>query len=129
MRTEWHIIRDFSTAQFRVTLAWAWDDYVDIWDDTGETREKLQSGEWGAFLFRVQVQLDGDVIGEDVLGGSIYARPEEFGREHFGLAPKCRADGRNYGCYYSDMMKEAIKEARARVVKLQAIKLRAPLDA
>ena len=82
------------------------------WDDSGEVREKLDSGEFYAFDTRVSVWLNGAMIGSDWLCGSIYADPADFFSEHIGLAIKSRADGCNYGAYFPGMVKEAIAEAR-----------------
>ena len=81
-------------------------------DDSGEVREKLESGEWEAFDTKVTVYLNGAEIGSDWLCESIYADPADFFREHVGLAIKSRADGRNYGAYVPGMVKVAISEAR-----------------
>ncbi len=102
----------FNTARFCVILDWTYDDYADLsWDETGETRDKIASGEWAVYSFQVRVLCDGREIGDSHLGGSIYADPADF-RDHVGLAIKRRADGRNYGSYFSDMVKEAIGKAR-----------------
>ena len=43
----WETIWSFRTPRFKVTLDCTWDDDVDLpWDDTGETAEKITSGEW-----------------------------------------------------------------------------------
>lgn len=105
-------IWQFSTARFCVILDWAHDDYVDMsWDETGETQDKIASGEWAAYEFRVRVMCDGREISSSYLGGSIYADPADF-RDHVGLAIKRRVDGHNYGSYFTDMVKEAVREAR-----------------
>lgn len=110
--SKWHNVWSFRTARFVVTLDWTYDDDADLsWDETGETQAKIESGEWGVFTFRVRVTCDGREVGCDYLGGSVYADPAEF-RDHVGLAVKCRADGRNYGSYFTDMTREAIREAR-----------------
>ncbi len=111
----WTNLRTFTTAHFKVTLDWEYDEDIDTsWDETGETAEKLYSGEWINCLFRVLIVDDkGCEIGCDYLGGSIYADPEDFAREHIGLAIKRRADGCNYGCHFPDMLRAAIDEARA----------------
>lgn len=121
-----NVLREFNTANFQVVLSWEWEDYPDVsWDDTGEVREKLESGEWGNFCFGVHVYLNGSEVAADYLGNSIYADPMEFAREHIGLAAKHRADGCNYGCYFPDMLRTALNEARSTVAKLQSVKLRA----
>jgi hypothetical protein len=105
METIWQ----FKTRRFRVVLAWEWEDYPDIsWDDTGEVRAKLESGEWGNYAFSVKVYCDGREIAADYLGNSIYADPKEF-RDHFG---RKKNGVSQYGSYFSDMVFEAISEAR-----------------
>ena len=104
---------EFKTANFIVRATIEPDDDTDLsWDDTGETREKLASGEWEAFQTEVTVSFRGTEIGADYLGGSIYADPRDFFIEHHGIAAKSRADGCNYGCYFPDMVRTAIGEAR-----------------
>lgn len=111
--SEWHNLRTFKTARFTVTLDWTWEDYPDLsWDDTGEVREKIESGEWGNYTFRVRVLCDGNEIAADYLGNSIYADPAEFSREHIGIAALNRRDNCRYGCPFADMMKSAIHDAR-----------------
>lgn len=108
----WNNVWAFETARFRVTLDWTWEDNPDLsWDETGEVREKLESGEWGNYTFRVRVTCDDQEVACDYLGNSIYANPKEF-RDHLGLAARSRADGRNYGSYFTDMVRNAIADAR-----------------
>jgi hypothetical protein len=112
MRTLWNNVWKFETARFAVSLDWEYEESPDLsWDETGETQDKIESGEWGCFTFRVRVTCDGREVGTDYLGNSIYADPKEF-RDHLGLAAKCRADGRRYGSYFSDMVGNAILETR-----------------
>jgi hypothetical protein len=108
-----------STPNFTVSLAYDWDDDMDLsWDDTGEAREKIESGEWGHYLFRVDVteNATGAVLGVDYLGGSIYADPAEFvdhrqcGRQNREYA--ARGEAGRCGSYFTDMVGEAISEAR-----------------
>ena len=109
----WNNLRTWNTAHFCVTLDWTWEDYPDLsWDDTGEVTAKLESGEYGNYTFRVRVTCDGREVAADYLGNSIYADPMEFAREHLGLAALRREHGKNYGCYFTDMMHNAISEAR-----------------
>lgn len=110
---DWANIKTWKTRRFTVTLDWHWEEYPDLsWDETGETIAKLESGEWGNYCFRVRVLLDGREIAADYLGNSIYADPDEFYREHIGIAAKARADGLNYGCYFTDMIAGAVADAR-----------------
>lgn len=107
------IMREFKTKNFRVVASIEPDQDVDTsFDETGETAAKVQSGEWEAFQTSVRVFYRGAELGADYLGGSIYADPADFFKEHIGLAAKSRADGCNYGCYFPDMVRGAISEAR-----------------
>ena len=113
----------FKTARFLVSLAIA-QDYgyqYDGDDPDGETQAKLDNGEYVAFDSRVTVELDGRVIGEDNLGGSVYGANEcsEFWRAHWNSAAKYRNTlAQKYRhcviChYFPDMVAQAVAEARA----------------
>ena len=102
----------FETPNFTVTVTAETEHDLDLsWDDSGETADKLDSGELCAFCAKASVRFRGAEIGADYLGNCIYAAPEEF-RDHLGLAAKSREDGRNYGSYFPGMVREAIREAR-----------------
>jgi hypothetical protein len=111
MQTIWQ----FKTKNFIVRMSCDYQQESEdlSFDETGETAEKVASGEWGVYVFHAEVieRATGNTIGEDYLGGSIYGDPEDF-RDHVGLAIKSREDGRNYGSYFTDMIREAIGEAR-----------------
>ena len=97
----------FETANFVVRATIQPDCDVDIsFDETSETRDKLDSGEWQAFGTIVTVEHKGIVLGESSLWGSIYAKPADFFTEHYGSRPK------GFGSYFPDMVREAIGEAR-----------------
>ena len=107
------------TPNFTVTLSYEWDDVMDLsWDDTGEVREKIESGEWGHYIFAVTVteNATGEEIGADYLGGSIYADPREFidhracGRQNREYA--ARGEPGRCGSYFTGMVAEAINQAR-----------------
>jgi hypothetical protein len=103
----------FKTARFTVLLDCEYEQDPDLsWDDTGEVREKLDSGEWGNFCFIVRVLFDGREIAADYLGNSIYEDPADFAREHYGIAPMGRAAGVLMGAYFPGMVREAVAEAR-----------------
>lgn len=104
--SEYTKLWEFKTANFRVTLSYDYDYDIDLsWYDTGETLEKLESGELGAYVFRVAVyDQNGEVIGADYLGGLIYADPEKFIDHRVG---RC-------GSYFHDMVRQAISHARKR---------------
>jgi hypothetical protein len=99
----------FRTKRFKVEWSIEPDYDCDLsWDETGETREKLNSGEYECFTSKMAVYLDGREIAADYLGGSIYANPSEF-RDHIGMK------ARGHGSYFSDMVREAITEARREI--------------
>jgi hypothetical protein len=106
MREQWKEMWRFETKRFAVVWSVMPDYDVDLsWDDTGEVREKLASGVWLAFESRMAVLLDGIEISADYLGGSIYENPSEF-RDHIGM------NARGHGSYFSDMVRNAIADAR-----------------
>ena len=81
----WETMWEFSTARFRVS----WDimpDYdTDLsFDESGEVRAKLESGDYQCFQSRMLVEFDGRAVGVDYLGASIYDDPADF-RDHIGL--------------------------------------------
>lgn len=97
-------------------------------DPDGETQSQLDSGELIAFDSRVEVELDGQVIGENHLGGSVYKDGEEseFWTAHRDPDPANRnctimrashpAGPRVSIChYFPEMVSEAISEARCYV--------------
>lgn len=132
METVW----TFKTARFAVTLAL---DYqhgyeYDGDDENGETQAKLDSGEYVAFDSCVTVKLDGDVIGRDWLGSSVYAADEvsEFWTAHrLERDPAYRntlANKARKVCichYFPDMVRQAIAEARKALHARQALYVRA----
>ncbi len=111
MQTIWQ----FMTKNFIVRMSCDYqEESADLsWDDTGEVREKLESGEWSVYVFHAEVieRATGNTIGEDYLSESIYEDPMTF-RDHVGLAIRGRENGCNYGSYFMDMIREAIGEAR-----------------
>lgn len=99
--TRWTNLRTFKTKHFVVTLDHTHDDDTDLsWADQ-ETLDKIDSGEWGCYLFRVCVLHRGEEVGRDYLGGSVYADPVDFATEH-----------REGAAYFPDMVQQAIAEAR-----------------
>ena len=77
-------------------------------------RRNVDSGKWQCFMSEIQVVHNGTGIclGEANLGNSIYKNPAEF-RDHFGMNAK------GHGSYFSDMVREAIAEARERFPMLR----------
>lgn len=79
-----------------------------------ECREKVASGEWQSFSSEIRVihtktKME---LGCAYLGGSIYEDPSDF-RDHVGI------NERGYGSYFSQMVREAIAEARIRMTEIQ----------
>ena len=124
MQTMWKFTIGRLTIRARIESCY---DLDLSWCETGETAAKLDSGEWEAFDTRVTVELNGRVIGEDSLHGSIYENPADFFSDHRGADPmnrNCtimRAAWRGEGnpdakvsiChYFPDMVRQAIAEAR-----------------
>lgn len=109
---DYNTIWSFKTPNFTITVTAEEEFDLDLsFDETGETTEKINSGDLCAFCAKASVRFHGAEIGTDYLGGCIYESPRDF-RDHVGLAIKSRADGRNYGSYFPDMVREAIREAR-----------------
>lgn len=105
-------------------------------DLDGETQAKLDSGEYVAFTSTVTVSLDGREIGSDSLGGSVYAADEmsEFWTAHRGPDPMNRncsimraARGNaTIGHYFPDMVSNAVREARAYLCSVPAMRCAKP---
>ena len=101
-------IYTFHTKNFRVAVTAIEDPDVDLsWDESGEVIEKLNSGELQTFAVCVSVSHEGKIVGEAYLGGCIYESPEAF-RDNIGI----RKQGPNVGSYFSDMIREACRDAR-----------------
>lgn len=107
----------FKSGAFTVELSWDYETDCDhSWADE-ETLANLADGTWTSFQFKVAVIYRGEEIGTAYLGDSIHADPREFidhrecGRYNRELAAKGQS-GR-CGSYFSDMVREAISEARA----------------
>ena len=91
------------------------------WDDTGEIREKLDSGEFMAFDTKVSVWLHGCEIGSDWLCQSVYADASDFFTDHRDLDPmnrncslmkSARGDRTRIVHYFPDMVRTATHAAR-----------------
>ena len=108
-------IWSFETATLRVEVnALVENDIVDLsWDETGIVTEQIKSGELEVFMVQARiVHKATDVeLAVDYLGQCIHPSFEDF-RDHVGLARKSREDGRNYGSYFSQMVRENCRAAR-----------------
>lgn len=89
-----------------------------------QCQRNVASGKWECFQSEIQVVHNGTgvCLGESYLGNSIYADPADF-RDHFGMRQK------GHGSYFSDMVREALGQARERFptlrLQLLATKLKA----
>jgi len=126
----------FKTRQFRVSLILQrnWRYQYDGDDPEGETQAKLNSGEYVAFDSRVEVEWEGQVIGENHLGGSVYSADNvsEFWTAHRDPDPmnrNCSIMRANHPSgprvsichYFPGMVEEAISEARQYIRDLPAV--------
>jgi hypothetical protein len=115
-------IYEFRTGRFSIRADIRYSDCPDLsFDETGETAEKIESGEWTAFDTRVSVWLNGAMVGEDWLCESIYADPSDFFTDHRSVDPMNRncsimraAKGGNVSIchYFPAMVSQAIADAR-----------------
>ncbi len=117
-------IRRFKTRNFSVHVNAVEDSDIDLsWDDDGTVMAGLESGRFQAFGVVVTVYCRGAEVGTDSLWNCIYESPRAF-MDHVGIKPKGRADGRNYGSYFSDMVRTAIGQARKHVADFRSIRVR-----
>lgn len=94
-------------------------------DDDGETQALLDSGEYVAFESVVRVELDGEEIAADYLGGSVYDadRVPEFWQAHRDADPNnrntlaMRERNTSIGHYFPDMVRNAIADARGLLIQ------------
>jgi len=122
----------FQAGSYLVIARTVQDDDVDTsFDETGETADKIASGEWQAFGTIVDViDQHGVVIGSDSLWGSIYADPEEFFTAHRDSNPENRNCSIKtmpgvIGHYFPGMVRNATREAREYLRGVQARHVRA----
>lgn len=123
-------IRRFETKSFTVAVeAFEEDCEINV-DDDGETLRMWEAGEIMHFAVRVQViHHKLGVVGEDWLGSCLYKSIEDF-QDHRECARYTREvqakHGPNHVCgsYFADMISEAIKEARKKLVAAKTIYVR-----
>lgn len=126
MREHLGTIREFRTANFRVIIDAIGDLDIDLsWDDTGEVRAKLESGEYVCFTARARViHPELGELASDYLGGCIYASLAEFEdhRECGKATRELRAQGSDAVCgsYFSDMVRAVCAEARTRLLAMRS---------
>ncbi|WP_316397329.1 hypothetical protein [Bradyrhizobium sp. 33ap4] len=131
MKTEMY---RFETKHFQIIASIVPDTDLDLsWDEDGETRAKLESGEYEAFGTVVDVFCNSAKVGSDSLWGSIYVNPREFFDGHRDADPLNRnssimrdARGQNVCIchYFPDMIRQAIREARETLDDMPALRKR-----
>jgi len=84
------------------TFAPDWD--FESEDDRRDTLNRIDRGDLAYFVARVQAFKKGVLLGEDYLGGCCYDSPMQFV---------------NASDYYSDMVENAVEQARAKLVSLE----------
>jgi hypothetical protein len=118
----------FETAQFRVELEIS--ESVDAYDgDDDIVQVQLENGNYTMFdsLVRVVHKATGAELGSDSLSGSVYAKPADFWRSHWASPAEgrnCSAHSHRVGHYFPEMVREACKAARQRLVELGGIRIR-----
>ena len=109
-------IYQFNTRNFSVIIDTEHDADPDFsFDETGETREKVESGEWECFIARATLYFRGAVLSRDYLGGCIYENPKDF-RDNIGMNRK------GYGSYFSDMVQQVISEGREKFKSIPSLR-------
>ena len=109
-------IYKFNTRNFEVRVDAMEENYPDLsFDETGETAEMIERGDWLCFAVRASVSFNGMELAEDYLGNCIYENTRDF-RDHFGMRQN------SHDSYFSDMIREVISEARKKINSLPKIK-------
>ena len=126
-----NVMREFHTPNYIVRVTAEEEFDIDLsFDDTGRVRKQIENGDLIVFCAHVEVihRPSGAVLGEDYLGGCIYKSFEDF-MDH----RKCGKQNRKWtkqgkegccGSYFSDMIGEAIAEARKNYSSFQLGQLR-----
>lgn len=110
-------IYTFHTRNFTVTVDAMEEEYPDFsFDETGETQKMIESGDWLCFTVKATLSFRGMEIAEDYLGRCIHENIRDF-RDHFGIRKH-----KNVGSYFSDMVRNVIKEGRKTLSKIPKIK-------
>lgn len=109
------IIRTFKKKNFELMVYATEDHDTDLsWDESGEVRKKIDTGELECFSVRAELRCRGVLIGCDTLCGCTYKSPSDF-QDHFGM----RRLG--HGSYFSDMVRSAIDEGRKTLFDLRGV--------
>lgn len=124
------VIRQFKIGDVCVIVDALPEDYLDLsWDETGETREGLESGRFVAFVARARAFYKGHELASGYLGGCIYESLAQFQdhRECGAQTRKLRAEGSTAVCgsYFADMVRSICRDARKELQALKGAKVRA----
>jgi hypothetical protein len=100
-------IYTFNTRNFEVRVDAMEENFPDLsFDETGETAEMIERGDWICFAVKATLSFRGMEIAEDYLGQCIHENTRDF-RDHFGIA-----NLKNTGSYFSQMVRNVIEEGR-----------------
>lgn len=111
---------DFKTARFRVLVNAVEDDITDLsWDEDGSVKAGLDSGKLVKFGVVCTVYLVGREVGSDSIWGCVYESYSAF-VDHRGI----KAHSPKSGSYFSDVVREAIADARRVVTSFKLVHLR-----
>lgn len=109
-------IYTFNTRNFTVSVDAMEECSPDLsFDETGETAEMIERGDWLCFAVRASVSINGMEIAEDFLGNCIYKNTRDF-MDHFGM----RRNG--HGSCFSDMIRNVCAESRKTLNNLPKVK-------
>lgn len=92
-------------------------------DEDGEIQRKIDDGEYVAFTSCVSVEMNGQEIASDYLGGSVYGedsysefwtshRSPDFMNRNCSLMREAKGQNAMIGHYFPDMVRRAIADAR-----------------
>ena len=84
-------------------------------DESGETAEMIERGDWLCFSVRASLSFRDSGIAEDYLGNCIYANFRDF-RDNIG------SKRGGYGSYFSDMVRQVIREGRGQMKDIPALR-------
>jgi hypothetical protein len=81
-------------------------------DESGETAEMIERGDWLCFAVRASLSFRDSDIAEDYLGNCIYENFRDF-RDNIGSKD---------GSYFSDMVRQVIKEGREHIKSIPTLR-------
>ena len=108
--THWEKIWSFCTPNITISCDVAPEEESPhgAFDDDGEAERMIENGELDWFMVRVRVLKCGVELSVDYLGGCAYRNATDF------------VSGENRDGYFRDMVREAIADARKKLVQLAA---------